>query len=47
MCSRFTRIALPQEMLDNYNTFGGETPEWYLNMLEEHGVSEAYIYPDA
>ena len=40
-------LQLFQEMLDNYNTFGGETPKWYLSMLEEHGVSEEYIYPDA
>ena len=35
-------IPADAEFLDNYNTYG-ESPEWYLDMLEEHGVSVAYI----
>lgn len=35
-------ILAGAEFLDDYNTYG-DSPQWYTDMLHEHGVSEAYM----
>lgn len=48
LCSTYAIVDIPAgaEFLDNYNTYG-DSPPWYSDMLEEHGVSEGYMLGSA
>ena len=35
-------IAAEEELLDDYNTYHDE-PQWYLDLLAEHGVDTSYL----
>ena len=44
--SSYAAVDIPvgAEFLDDYNTFGDD-PQWYEDILAEHGVSVAYMNP--
>ena len=38
-------IAVGEELVDDYNTYGQE-PAWYMEVLEKHGVDTGYMHRD-